>query len=195
MLENWELRAAARTLLKGNWLPAAGVTFLYCILTSIASAPFGIAFLVVGGPLTLGYYGYFINMTRGNRAEIENLFSGFKSFGSGFMLLLLQMVLIFLWTLLLIIPGIIKTLSYSMSFLILHDNPGMSALDTINASKKMMKGYKGKLFLLYLSFTGWGLLCFLTFGIGFLWLIPYVVLSFTNFYENLKNTQTVECNV
>jgi uncharacterized membrane protein len=66
----------------------------------------------------------------------------------------------------------------------------MDALDAITASRKMMNGYKGKLFCLHLSFIGWALLCGLTFGIGYLWLSPYITLSVSNFYEDLKKNQT-----
>ena len=72
-----------------------------------------------------------------------------------------------------------------MGFYILSDNPQMTGKEALEASKKMMYGYKGKLFLLQLSFIGWGLLCLLTLGIGFLWLIPYMQASMACFYRNL----------
>lgn len=189
MPENRELRAAARNQLKGSWLPAVGITLVYSILSGIAGSIFGIGLLIVGGPLTLGFLGYFVHKARGEKAEIENLFEGFKNFGTSFLLYVLVGVFTFLWSLLLVVPGIIKAISYSMSFFILRDNPGMSAMDALNASKKMMNGYKWKLFTLCLSFIGWCLLCGLTFGIGYLWLSPYMTLSATNFYENLKKKQ------
>ncbi|KHF31013.1 hypothetical protein LR68_00503 [Anoxybacillus sp. BCO1] len=89
----------------------------------------------------------------------------------------------------LIIPGIIKSLSYSQTFFLLKDHPEYSALQAISESKKRMKGYKGKLFLLYLSFIGWGLLSMLTFGIGFLWLVPYIYTSLAAFYDQFIRTQ------
>ena len=189
MPENKELRALARSQLKGSWLPAVGFTLVYCVIISIASMFFGVGALIVGGPLTYGFLGYFIRKVRGERAEFENLFEGFKIFVPTFLLYLLMVIFICLWSLLLIVPGIIKSLSYSMSFFILRDNPGMKAMDAINASKKMMQGYKMKLFLLGLSFIGWCLLCCLTFGIGLLWLYPYMSQTFANFYENLKRNQ------
>jgi uncharacterized membrane protein len=76
-----------------------------------------------------------------------------------------------------------------MAFFILCDNPDIGAVEAITRSRKMMVGYKGKLFGLYLSFIGWALLCCLSFGIGFLWLGPYINLSVTNFYENLKQNR------
>jgi uncharacterized membrane protein len=186
MKENSMLREAARSQLKGSWLPAVGVTFIYCVFSSVSSALFGIGLVIIGGPLLLGYYGYFIRKIRGESVTINNLFDGFSLFGQSFLLFLLQNIFIFLWTILFIIPGIVKGLSYSMAFFILRDNPSISALDAINASKKMMHGHKARLFGLCLSFIGWALLSILTLGIGYLWLLPYMTLSFANFYEDLK---------
>jgi uncharacterized membrane protein len=186
MKENSMLRQAARSQLKGSWLPAVGVTLVYCVFSSVSGMLFGIGLVIISGPLVLGYYGYFIRKIRGEPVSINNLFDGFASFGRSFLLFLLQNIFLFLWTLLFIVPGIVKGLSYSMAFFILRDNPSINALDAINASKKMMYGYKAKLFGLYLSFIGWGLLGIFTLGIGYLWLMPYMSLSLANFYEDLK---------
>jgi len=96
---------------------------------------------------------------------------------------------ILLWSLLLIIPGIIAALSYSMTFYILADDNSIGAMDAINKSKKMMYGYKWKYFCLGLRFLGWAILCILRLGIGFLWLSPYVHVSVTKFYEDIKENQ------
>jgi uncharacterized membrane protein len=190
MQENSALRAAARSQLHGSWLAAVGIVFVYGLLVSVASGLFGIGLLIVGGPLALGYYGYFLHKARGEAASFGSLFDGFDNFGKAFLLFLFQGIFICLWSFLLIIPGIVKSFSYSMAYFILKDNPNMSALDAITASRKMMNGYKGKLFCLYLSFIGWALLCVLTLGIAYLWLSPYVTLSVANFYEDLKKNQT-----
>ncbi|GHT57847.1 hypothetical protein FACS18945_2990 [Bacteroidia bacterium] len=96
------------------------------------------------------------------------------------------------WSLLLIIPGIIAAISYSMTFYIIADDPAISAMDAINKSKKMMYGYKMKYFCLSLRFLGWALLCILTLGIGFLWLMPYIQVTFAKFYDDLKAANTEE---
>lgn len=106
--------------------------------------------------------------------------------------MLLIGIFIFLWSLLLIIPGIIAAYRYSMAFYILNDNPKMGAMDALRESKKMMVGYKGKLFFLSLSFIGWTILSVLTLGIGFLWLIPYMNTTTANFYQNLKDASETE---
>jgi uncharacterized membrane protein len=191
MKQNSELRALAREQLKGSWLPAVGLVLVYYVIIGI-SGMIVVGPIVLGGPLMFGFYGYFIKKVRGETAKLESLFegfSGFDRFGSCFLLYLLQAIFIILWTCLLVIPGLIKGLSYSMSYFILRDNPNIGALEAITASRKMMNGHKTKLFFLLLSFIGWMLLCCLSFGIGTLWLTPYVSLSVANFYEDLKQNQ------
>jgi len=188
MKKNRELRALARSQLHGSWLAAVGVTLVYCVILGV-SGMVVVGPLIMGGPLTLGFMGYFLRKARKEKAKLENLFDGFKLFLTSFLLYLLKGIFIMLWGCLLIIPGIVKSLSYSMAFFILRDNPKIKATEAITRSRKMMKGYKGKLFFLYLSFIGWGILCCLSLGIGFLWLVPYINLSVVNFYEGLKKNQ------
>jgi uncharacterized membrane protein len=95
-------------------------------------------------------------------------------------------VFIILWMLLLIIPGIIAALSYSMTFYIIADDETMDAMEAIDKSKAMMDGYKWKYFCLALRFVGWALLCLLTLGIGFFWLMPYMQVTNAKFYEDVK---------
>jgi uncharacterized membrane protein len=99
---------------------------------------------------------------------------------------LLVVLYIILWTLLLIVPGIIAALSYSMTFYILADEPAIKAEDALRKSKAMMDGYKLKLFYLCLWFFLLALLCVLTLGIGFLWFIPFVNVTMAKFYDDIK---------
>ena len=93
--------------------------------------------------------------------------------------------------LLLIVPAIIAAFSYSMVFYILADNPDISPTNALKKSKEMMMGYKWKIFFLGLSFLGWALLAILTLGIGLLWLMPYIQVSTINFYEDIKDNNTI----
>ena len=79
-----------------------------------------------------------------------------------------------------------KALAYDMAEFIMADNPDIDAQDAIHRSRVMMDGHKMKLFLMYLSFIGWGLLCLLTLGLGFLLLVPYIQTSLAVFYQDLK---------
>jgi uncharacterized membrane protein len=95
-------------------------------------------------------------------------------------------LLTFFWSLLFIIPGIIKAFSYSMTPFILDEYPELTPVEAIHRSRMMMKGHKFDLFWLYLSFIGWGILCLFTAGIGFLWLAPYIQTVEAAFYEEVK---------
>ena len=117
------------------------------------------------------------------------LFEGFQDYSRIFITKFLQQLYTALWSLLLIVPGIIKGYSYAMTDYILKEEPEMKNNAAIEKSMAMMEGNKMKLFMLDLSFIGWALLCFLTLGIGFLFLIPYVQSAHAAFYEDLKAQQ------
>lgn len=142
--------------------------------------------LILGGPAGLGIATYFLRLLRDEDSSIENVFSGFSSFGKTFVLNLLITIFVFLWTLLLIVPGIIALIRYSMSYFIMHDNPELTATEALDRSKEMMDGEKMNLFVLWLSFLGWFILGTVTLGIGFIWITPYYNAAKTAFYENLK---------
>jgi uncharacterized membrane protein len=122
--------------------------------------------------------------------RVGQIFEGFNYFGAGFVASLLMTLFIILWALLLIIPGIVACLSYSMTYFILAENPQTRGLDAIRKSRDMMKGYRWKLFCLGLRFIGWLILGILSLGIGFLWIIPYFWTSLANFYIDIKGGVT-----
>ena len=88
--------------------------------------------------------------------------------------------------LLLIVPGIILALMFSQTEYILKDDKQISATDAMKKSVEMMKGHKAELFWLLLSFIGWFILCCLTLGFGFIFLIPYFNSALAHYYEDLK---------
>ena len=86
----------------------------------------------------------------------------------------------------LIVPGVIASMSLFLVPYLLHDNPDLSLIDTMRLSRKMMRGHKMQLFKLTLSFIGWGLLNFLTLGVGTLWLVPYIMTTLAAFYQDVR---------
>lgn len=124
-------------------------------------------------------------LVKGDNNLMGNLFN-FSNYWRKVGGMLLVGIFIFLWTLLFIIPGIIKSFSYAMTPYILDEYPELSPSEAIHRSRMMMKGHKFDLFWLYLSFIGWGILCLFTFGIGFLWLVPYMQTAEAAFYEEVK---------
>lgn len=137
-------------------------------------------------PLAYGLYCFFLGISRDEPVTNGNLFDGFKDFKRIFLTTLLQNIYTLLWTLLLIVPGIIKSYSYAMTPYVLKDNPELSNNAAIEESMRMMEGKKMKLFLLDLSFIGWAILSVLTLCIGFLFLIPYIYTARAHFYEDAK---------
>ena len=121
--------------------------------------------------------------------DLGVLFAGFQEYSRILTTKLLQAVYTFLWSLLLLIPGIIKHYSYAMTDYILKDESELCNNAAIERSMAMMEGNKMKLFLLDLSFIGWAILCLFTFGIGFFVLQPYMQVSHAAFYEDLKAQQ------
>jgi len=138
------------------------------------------------GVFQLGQCRFYLDLIRGDKLEIGRIFYGFKHFRRAAAAYLLMILYIMLWTCLLIIPGIIASFSYAMTFYVLADNPEMSAGEALARSKKIMDGNRFKLFCLGLRFIGWGFLSLLTCYIGMLWLMPYISTSFTAFYEDVR---------
>ena len=185
-----EFRARGKASLTGVWDKAALATLIIVVCAAIAAIPFvGVlvsVFLVM--PLAFGYSIGFLRHVRGEDPNglTTRQFDAFKEYGRYLGTSLLMIVFIILWSLLLVIPGIIKAYAYAMTPYIMHDHPELDADDCISKSQEMMKGYKWKLFCLHFSFIGWILLCFLTLGILALWISPWTECSQVKFYEELK---------
>lgn len=149
----------------------------------------GLYSIFVTDALTVGVNNYFIKNTD-SKPSFADAFSGFKvKYGRNIGTLLLVGIKTVLWTLLFIIPGIIKSFEYAIIPYILADDPEISSKDAFKKAKQMMNGNKWRLFKLEFSFIGWTLLCVLTLGIGTFFLIPYVNAAAAEFYVELKNKQ------
>ncbi len=183
-------REEIKGLAKGQISGKIGMLFV-CML--IMSAIMGascvipaVGTLILVPPLQLGMIYIYLDVVAGGEVDINRLFAGFKRLGQSICLYLLVNIFVFLWSLLFVIPGIIKMLSYSQAFYILAEHPEMTASEALNESKMIMEGHKSELFVLYLSFIGWSLLGAITCGIGYIWIIPYMQATFTNYYHKIK---------
>ncbi len=186
---NGDLMARARASLNDHWWLAAGVAFVLTAITTVASAVpclGSIVNLLIGGSLSLGLAAFALAAVRSRPLEMGLLFEGFQEFGTALGAYILMLLFVLLWSLLLIVPGIIAALAYSMTYFILRDQPRLGSLEAIGLSRQMMRGNKWKYFCLQWRFLGWALLCLLTCGIGFFWLLPYMWASHAHFYEDLK---------
>ena len=197
---NQALMAQALKSLIGKWGVAIGAWFVFFILTNLQmgwewqandggdyKASLKIIGLIISGPLSLGYTTLIVLISRNQKPDFAILFGGFKRFGTSFAAYLLRFIFIILWTLLLIIPGIIACLRYSQTFYILSEDENIGSLEAISKSKEMMMGNKWKLFCLYFRFIGWFILCIVTLGFAGLYVGPYLSQSCANFYNDLIN--------
>lgn len=214
MKTNQEYKNAALTALKGNWAPSVIATIVLMAFTYLIIGPYVVMYMLnlngmtpgsaglslgvyalyifgftfVFSPLNIGYtYAFNSLYMEGDNALTGNTFRfGFRRWGRNVWGMFLVGFFTSLWSLLLIVPGIIKFYAYAMTPYILIDNPELSANQAINLSCKMMKGHKFDLFFLQLSFIGWGILSVFTGGIGLLWLMPYMMSAQAAFYQDIK---------
>lgn len=149
-----------------------------------------IAWLLI--PFTIGMAGYFLNHLRGQNPDWKSLYrEGLDNYGTYFKVGVVTEIFVRLWTLLFIIPGIIKALEWSFVHQIIHDNPNLDGKQARDLSKRMTDGFKGEIFVMELSFILWYLLVAVTFGIALLYVTPYVSCTTAMYYENLKHNALI----
>jgi len=142
--------------------------------------------------LSTGFIGYCMRVRRKQETEYKDIFSGFVIFHKIVLIFLISSIFIFLWTLLLLIPGIIASYRYRLAYYILLDDPRKGALQCLNESTVLMKGAKVDLLIIDVSFLGWHildlsiiLLIQSPFAIPLvaIWLSPYIGITIAGFYE------------
>jgi uncharacterized membrane protein len=193
-------RVALKNLAKEQIRGRIGILFVIWVI--VFGITFVAQFVPVVGPIVsediilpafvLSISTIYLELARGIEPNVSRVFDGFYDLWCAVKLNFLVALFTFLWSLLLVVPGIIKSYSYSMSFYILAENKGISALEAIRRSKEMTEGHKMDLFVLSLSFIGWIILGVVTLGIGYIWIIPYMTATTTNYYINIKNQMVVE---
>jgi uncharacterized membrane protein len=188
--ENSDLMRAAKISLKGKWGLVIGAMLVFFIINIVISYLPKVGLIsgyIIGGPFALGWAGFILSVSRDQSAKLSQIFQGFNNFGTAFLAYFLSALFMVLWSLLLIVPGIIAGFSYSLTFYVLADDNSIRARDAIAKSKKMMYGYKWQAFRLVLRFLALSLLGILTLGIGFIWLLPYMYVGWAKFYEHVKS--------
>ena len=180
-----------------GWMPELNAVIvggaLYIFVAALVMAA---AFFVLGSIISLGYSRFNLDLAdRRKEPEIGTIFGYFPHWKNAAIASLLQTVYVLLWSLLLIIPGIIASYSYAMTPYILSEHPDMAPSEAIARSKEMMHGNRWRLFCLHFSFIGWEILCAFTLGIGNLWLTPYKQAATAAFYRDVSGTEyTAEPN-
>ena len=169
---------------RGVLIAIAGVVF--AVVLAVGTVSFLIDILLLN-PLEVGCQNYFLRNSEGN-GQLNDLERGFSpSWGGNVKTMLLRGLFLFLWSLLFLIPGIVKGYSYRMVPYILADHPELSGTQVIPLSRQMMRGNKWRTFVLDLSFLGWEILSLLTLGIlGIFYVGPYKRCTDAELYHALK---------
>jgi len=217
MIENYQIRENARHHLDNRlfgtvWMRLLVVSLIGGLIIGIPSSINGILtlkypkvmaivgiFLAIGtivlsGPISYAMARIFLKVTRGDKnVDYSDLLCGFKEeLAEAILLDLMRAIYTILWSLLLIIPGIIKAYSYSMASYIQQEAKDKTWRNCIERSMELTDGYKGRLFLLDLSFIGWYFLGLLCFGVGVLWVSVYHGAARAEFYEQLKKEKNID---
>jgi len=187
-----ELKSAAKEQISGK----IGILFVMMLIVGVIGG--ACAFIPVLGPIgtliitsafEISLCMIYLKLAKNEEISIGDLFNGFNITGKAVWLSIITYVFTFLWSLLFIIPGIIKSYSYSMAPYILADNPELTANEALSKSKEIMDGHKFDLFVLQLSFFWWYILGAITFGIAYIYVVPYVSATTTNFYNSIKDRE------
>ena len=208
MKHNSLIRQETLAAMRGKWLNGAAVLVIYVLLMMILSVVMRVDLgdfqisqfilvqvtsmlvaVVVGYPLQLGFYKTFLTAMRTNsKPRVKELFSGLtrRYHKSAMGTILLMQIYTVLWTLLLIVPGIIKSIEYAMTPFIVADEPELGCNEAIEKSMRLMEGHRWQLFKMWLGMIGWLLLGAITLGLAYLWIIPYYQAVFAKFYLELK---------
>lgn len=184
-----ELKSQAKGILSANYWPIIGATVLVmAILVAVASVP-GIgsiaSYFII--PVSLGLTLYIVGLIDGGKPSITDIFT--NAFDGRYYLRRVggyawMMLFTFLWSLLFVIPGIVKAYSYALTPYILAKYPEVQAKEALKVSMKIMDGKKAELFVLQLSFIGWAMLAGITFGLlGIFFVIPYMAITYTLWFK------------
>lgn len=181
---------AGQTIFSTNSIDAEMQAFLAgsLVYIIIAGLIMGALYFILSSVISVGYAKFNLKLVDRQDGSFEDLFAYFSHWKTMAAASLLQTIYVVLWSLLLIIPGIIASFRYAMTDYILAENPELSASEAISLSKQMMQGNKWRLFCLGFSFIGWDILCAFTLGIGNLWLTPYRQAATAAFYREVSDT-------
>ncbi|MDF3003788.1 MAG: hypothetical protein K0S22_260 [Oscillospiraceae bacterium] len=188
MINRSIMKSAAKAQIKGN----IGILFACHLVIGLISAlmsPLGVGFLIAPS-FVLSCNKIYIALAQRVRPSVNDVWKGFHYFGKALWLAIITSFFTFAWSLLLVIPGIVKGYSYLMAPYILADNPGMTAREALSESKRMTNGHKFDLFVLGLSFIGWFLLIPITLGLIMIWLVPYTNATLANYYLAMKDERS-----
>lgn len=209
-----EIKATAKQMLSGHWRQGVLITLIptiiSCLTVSASTKNYFISIIgLIGTWLMIGSAYTYLDWYRTYQKNksfykvdqpVMSCFSIWSSeyIGGTICILLLRCLFVFLWALLLLIPGIIKNCAYSQALFIYkeHVEAGehVGALQCLGESQQLMMGHKWEYFVYELSFVGWEFICAFTLGIGFFWLNPYQQLTYAGYFYNLRASRPIITN-
>lgn len=151
----------------------------------------GIVISLVCTVLGAGYVVYTMSVRKGLLTPYATLFDGFTFAGKVILLSIVRYIFVFLWSMLLVIPGIVASYRYRFALYNLCDDPSLGVMEALRMSKAQTRGHKWELFVLDLSFIGWNLLCTLTLGILSIWIMPYIQQTDIGYFEAIKSVSGI----
>ncbi len=180
MLNRSQIKLNAKHQIMGN----VGIYFLCSLVGGLVSIITSVMIigLFITPAISFGFAVLALTIAHNGKITFGQLFNGFNHYGKVLWLAILTAVFTTLWSLLFFIPGIVKAYAYSFAPYILAEHPEMTAREALRESKRLTNGYKGKLFVLDLSYIGWTLLAVCTFGLLYIWLIPYWETAKADYY-------------
>ena len=179
-----ELTLRAREALKNNWGNAVLISLVYIIIVMAAGIIPG-GGILVGGPLSIGLAVFALNISQGKYAEVGQLFIKSDRLLNALLAYVVYSFVVGIGLVLLIVPGIIVSIGLSQTFYLMAKDEELDPIEALKKSWEITKGYKWDLFVFSLRFIPWAILCVLTCGVGFLWLLPYMQVSFANYHLEL----------
>lgn len=191
-IDRAEIKADARDQIRGKIGSLLVVGVVLWLTFIVFAIPAGLPLIIFGGALLINVVGIFLTLAKiGETPRVGDIFKSLgENISRGFFAVVRIAFFTWAWSLLFVIPGIVKELAYSQTFYLLADDPNLTAKEAQQASIDLMRGRKGELFILYLSFLGWEFVSLFTFGLLQIWLIPYIQTTLANFY--LKLTASAE---
>ncbi|MBR5536085.1 MAG: DUF975 family protein [Clostridia bacterium] len=191
-MNRFELKQAAKAQISGRigkfflmYLAYFGVALLFSMVGALIPAVGTIVATMATYPMYFGIIAVCIALADGNDFKVSDMFNGFHDWWGAIKTYFFVGLFTSLWSLLLIVPGIVKSYSYRLAIYIKAENKDMPALEAIRRSKEIMEGHKLEWFVLDLSFIGWGLLVGITFGIAAIWVTPYMDMTYVNAYRKM----------
>lgn len=195
-MDRAKLKIQAKEAIQGKIFTVFALSILVAIvigLISLVPIVGSLASLLIAGPLAFAWCKIYLGILhKKDQPKVDDLLSGFKddNFLRTFVGYLRIAVFTFLWSLLFVIPGIIKAISYSQMFYLMAKDKKLEAAEAQTKSMEMMQGHKMEYFILQLSFIPWFLLSCITFGLAGIYVMPYYNTTLAAFHEKLASKKS-----